>query len=97
MTVHPYSASATEQRTATFRAWLAAQSAKRCRLIQFVGPNHVAKDVPLAESPSEVRHLLQEAFFVDWNVHEDTVYLRVWEFGYDAPPWANVFSETDVG
>jgi len=45
---------------------------------------------------AEVRHLREEGFFVDWALHHDTVYLRVWEFGFETPPWQKVFSEIDL-
>jgi len=96
MTRDPAGTENPSQVAASFQVWLASHGGKRCRLVHFTGPNQLAKDVPLSDAMAEVRHLREEGFFVDWALHHDTVYLRVWEFGFETPPWQKVFSEIDL-
>jgi hypothetical protein len=84
------------QRLATFASWLGDQSVTFCRLVQYVGPDCFAIDVPLTQAPSQIEGLLAEGFSVDWATQGSRLYLRVWEGDSDGPPWPAVFLEAHL-
>lgn len=46
-----------------FRAFLDGARPQSCRLVQYIGPEHQAVDVPLSGAAAEVEGLLGEGFF----------------------------------
>ena len=86
-----------EKALAAYRAWSTGQQVRRCRLVQYCGPEMIgAIDIPGSEVEAQIRGLLEEGFYVDWACRAATLYLRVWEFGGAEPEWRFVFAEDDL-
>ena len=88
------------QRIATvsqeFNGWLQLGHPQKCRLVQYLGPEHHAMDVPLSEALSQVEGLLGEGLFVAWAIQDGMAFIKVWEYGFDEPSWDYVFREADL-
>lgn len=83
-----------EAKLDSYRAFALRESFRRCRLVQYVSVECSAIDVPLSDVESQIHGCLAEGFFVDWAVHDETLYLRVWED--PEPDWEFVFEERSI-
>jgi hypothetical protein len=84
------------KRLAEYRAWSSHQQFQSCRLVQYYGLDVGAIDVPRSEIEAQTEGLLAEGFYADWSCHDTRLYLRVWEFGGDEPPWEYVYAERNL-
>ena len=83
-----------ETTLADFRAWSESNKYMGCRLVQYSGVDFVgAIDVDLDQIENQIKGLLCEGFYVDWNVFNNLVYLRVYEYGGPEPTWDQTIKE----
>lgn len=82
------------QKLAKYDKWASKNSFSQCRLVQFCGVEFVgAIDVELDQIVNQITGLLCEGFYVDWGIHNNSMYLRVYESGGPEPTWDQTIKE----
>lgn len=77
-----------------YRIWQAEHIYVACRLVQYCGIECIgACDIPVTEIENRLINLWQEGFYVSWAIRDETLFLRVYEFGGPEPDWQKVFIE----
>ncbi len=81
------------RKLAAYDKWASENEFSKCRLVQYCGVDFIgAIDVKLNQIVHQITGLLCEGFNVDWNLHNDSVYLRVYEYGPE-PTWDQTIKE----